>query len=166
MTRLLPRVLLLTTALTTSALAQPAPAPAADWTDWKPLLGEWIGDRPKPDSPTGSFTLTAELQGRVLVRKNEAVYTKPIAARHDDLMIIAKDGATTHADYWDNEGHVIHYTVTAEKNRWVFVSDGPGPRFRLTYSLTSPTALALLFEIAPPGGTAWKPYINATLHRR
>jgi hypothetical protein len=160
------RPILVLATLASAALAQPVPPPT-DWSDWKPLVGEWTGDRPKPDSPTGSFTLSPELQGRVLVRKNYAVYTKPTAARHDDLMVIYKDGATTRADYWDNEAHVIHYTVTVDKNRWVFVSEGPGPRFRLTYILTSPTALGLLFEMAPPGEPiAWKQLIQATLHKK
>lgn len=64
---------------------------------------------------------------------------------------------------------VIHYTVTAtaEPKSAVFLSDeAPGtPRFRLTYRLTEGT-LAVVFDIAPPGTTAFKTYVQGSARRK
>jgi hypothetical protein len=152
------------------AAAQPA-APPADWKAWRSLLGTWVADA-TPDGGTGSFTLRESLQGRILVRENYAEYAKTKdhpASRHDDLMVVWQDGATTRADYWDNEGHVIHYTAQASADNVTFLSDAHAgaPRFRLVYTLTSPTTLALEFAIAPPNAPdKFKPYIKATLHKK
>ena len=90
----------------------------------------------------GGFSLRPELGGKVLVRRN-------LSGAHEDLMVIDPDGA----DYWDNEGHVIHYTVTADGKSAVFLSkeDAPGPRYRLTYVSTGADTVSIKFEIAPPG---------------
>lgn len=154
------------------AVAQPAP-PTVDWKDWRPMLGDWEADAAGPTAPTGGYSLTADLQGRVLVRKNHAQYPKSgdrPASTHDDLMVIYRDGAATRADYWDSEGHLIHYAVTIDKGKsFTFLSDGaPGqPRFRLTYTLTGAATVSLRFEIAPPNAPdQFKPYIQATAHRK
>lgn len=151
------------------ALGQPA-VPPADWKAWQPLVGTWIADG-KPGAPTGGFTLRESLQGRILVRENYAEYPKSNerpAARHDDLMVLYKDGAITRADYWDNEGHVIHYTVLAADNITFLGDEKSGePRYRLIYRLTSPTTMSIEFAIAPPNAPGkFKPYITATLHKR
>jgi hypothetical protein len=153
------------------ALAQPAPPPT-DWKAWSPLIGDWVADSGGAGSPTGSCSFAIDLQGRVLVRKNVADYPKSVerpASHHEDTMIIYPETGATRADYWDNEGHAIHYTVTVEKQGFVFVSQAAQgqPRFRLTYSVTSPSALSLRFELAAPNAPEqWKPYIQATLHRK
>lgn len=151
-------------------LAPVATLPAA-WKDFAPLVGEWQADA-SPDGASGGFSLAPDLQDRVLVRHNFAEYPKSATrpgGRHDDLMIIYRAGDATRADYWDSEGHVIHYAVTVDKTRFVFVSDVQAgqPRFRLTYAVTSPNALGLVFEIAPPGKPdAFAPYIKASVHRK
>src|SRR5215475_11743768 len=123
----------LVVAASATGMAQPA-MPAADWSAWKPLVGEWVADA-TPDGATGGSTFTLELQNRVIVRKNFADYPKT-KQRHDDLMVMYQERGTTRADYWDNEGHVIHYVATASDGgkKLVFVSEAaPGqPRFRLT----------------------------------
>src|SRR5262249_55568343 len=112
------------------------------------------------------YVLDVELDGQVLVRRSHA--DRP-GAHHEDLTVIHRDGAATRADYWDNEGHAIHYDVTVDAGKsYTFVSDPVAgqPRFRLTYVVTGPRTLALRFDIAPPGAAAeWKKYIEATLHR-
>jgi len=152
--------------------AQPAPQPSPDWKAWSPLFGTWTSD-PSPDGSTGSFTLTPELQGRILVRRNRAEYpetkNRP-AFRHEDLMSIWQEAGVVHAKYWDNEGHVISYLATADtaSKTYVFVSDAATsrPRFRLTYRLATADAMSLAFEIAPPDTPdQFKPYLSATLHR-
>lgn len=150
------------------AVAQPA-EPAADWAAWEPLVGNWVADA-SPDGAIGGFSFTPELQKRVLVRKNFADYPKT-RAHHEDLLVVYKDGAATRADYWDNEGHVIRYTVTLSDGgkKYSFVSDAQTgkPRFRLTYTMTGTAAVAIGFDIAPPGNPeAWKPYIKASAHKK
>jgi len=153
-----------TLALALVALAQDP------WKAWEPLLGEWVADA-RPDGSTGSFTLERAVDGRVLLRKNVANYpasTDRPAGHHEDLMVVFQEGKATRADYFDNEGHVIRYAVTFGDGNARFVSDVvPGaPRFRLTYRWSNAKALDLTFEIAPPGSPeAFRPYIQATLHR-
>ena len=86
-------------------------------------------------------------------------------------MVVYKDGSSTRADYWDNEGHVIRYIVTLSDGgkKFSFVSDAVSgqPRFRLTYTITGASTLALAFEIAPPATPGdFKPYIKATAHKK
>src|SRR5947209_8337133 len=99
--------------------------PHLPWKAWGPLLGEWVADA-EPDGGTGGFTLDPSVEGRVLVRKNRADYPaskdRP-AAHHEDLMVVFHEGGATRADYFDNEGHVIHYKVTIGDGKAEFVSD-------------------------------------------
>jgi hypothetical protein len=163
-------VVALLIALAAPAAAQPA-APPADWKAWSALVGaEWIGEG-GPAGATGAFTFAPALQGRVLERRNYASYPaaggRP-ASRHDDYMIVYQQGAATRADYYDNEGHVIRYVVTVDPGkRYQFLSEPAAgqPRFRLTYTIDKPGALALVFEIAPPGSDTFKPYITARAHQ-
>ena len=117
----------------------------ADWTDMKILTGEWTGEGSgKPGTGTGEFSFVPELQGKVLVRRSFAEY--PGAGRHDDLMIVYREGDTTRADYYDNEGHVIRYAVKVDGQRMVFSSEGT-PRYRLTYTALPEEKLRVQFEI-------------------
>ena len=144
------------------------------WADWQPFLGTWEGaGGGGPGQGSGSFTFTPELQGAVLVRHNYAQYPatkdKP-AYRHDDLMVIYPEpsGKKTRADYWDSEGHVIHYVVEFTDRKLVMVSEAgqPGPRYRLTYAKTGDNDLKLTFEIAPPDAPEkFKTYIEASARR-
>jgi hypothetical protein len=158
----------------------PAAAPAAD-TDGLDgldfLLGQWEGvGGGKPGAGTGGFTFARDLQGRVLVRRNHADYPASAqrpAASHDDLMVIygRPGGSPPRAVYFDNEGHVIDYTVQVTAGRpalIVFVSDpaAGSPTFRLTYRETGADSLDLKFEIAPPGQPqAFSTYIEAKARR-
>ena len=145
------------------------------WADWRPFLGTWEGaGGGGPGQGSGGFTFTPELQGAVLVRHNYAQYPatkdKP-AYRHDDLMVIYPDatGRETRADYWDSEGHVIHYVVQFTGGKLVMMSEPgqPGPRYRLTYVKTGDNDLKLMFEIAPPGAPdKFKTYIEASAKRK
>jgi hypothetical protein len=165
------RYLLLFLFLSSPIIAQ-SPAPSA-WSDWSPFLGTWQGvGSGKPGEGTGEFTFAADLQGAVLTRHNFADYPasngKP-AFRHDDLMVIYHANNQTSADYWDNEGHVIHYDVTLSPDKLVFLSDPaqPGPHFRLTYTKSDPGSLTLTFDIAPPNDpAAFKNYITASAKRK
>jgi len=143
-------------------LAAQQTAASVNWDSLKFLLGKWVGEgTAETGQPgTGYCSFEAGLQEKVLVRKNHSEYPaangRP-AISHDDLMIIYPDGARQQlrAFYTDNEGNVIHYTVTASSDGKgaVFLSDAePGaPGYRLTYKLTEPDHITITFEMAPPG---------------
>jgi hypothetical protein len=110
------------------------------------------------------------------VRKNYATYppTKDRPGfRHDDLTVIYResDDAPPKAIYFDSEGHVIRYSVTASSDPKTveFISDvlPSSPRYRLTYVMTSSDTLTLKFEIAPPGKPdSFTTYIEAKARRK
>lgn len=122
------------------------------------LVGEWQGGGSgNPGQAGGSATFTRGLQDRVIIRTSYAEYaatsTSP-SSRHDDLMIIyAVDGNGVKADYYDNEGHVIRYTVTVPapgKASFLSETSAGEPRFRLSYVLSKDGTLEGEFAIAAP----------------
>ena len=122
---------------------------ADSWDSLKFLEGEWTAEG-------GGFRFKQELGGKVLVRRNKS-------GTHEDLMVIAGN----HADYWDNEGHVIHYNWTADGKSAVFLSEGDaaGPRYRLTYTSTGADSVSIRFEIAPPG-KGFQKYLEGAARRK
>jgi hypothetical protein len=154
--------------------AQPQAKPV-NWDAFQFLVGEWVGEGGgNPGVGTGGFTFTFDLQKTVLVRKNYADYpaTKDRPAfSHSDLMIIYTEGNGFRAVYFDNEQHVINYSVSFSKDSTsvVFVSDViPGaPRFRLTNTKEGTESVKITFEIAPPGQPeAFTRYIDASARRK
>ncbi len=130
--------------------------------EWKPLawlIGDWTGSGSgAPGQGAGSFSLQPDLQARILIRKSFAEYPATVekaAYRHDDLMVIFREGDNFKAIYFDNEGHVIRYGINLSMDpaKAVFTSDSTAgaPSFRLTYEKAGETTLAGKFEIAPPG---------------
>lgn len=149
---------------------------APNWDAWKFLIGEWVGEGSgNPGQSEGGFTFSLDLQNRILERHNYAVYpaTKDRPAfRHDDLMVVYQEaGKPTQAIYFDNEGHVIRYTAEFSKdsNSVVFASapSASEPRYRLTNTKVGDDAIAITFEIAPPGKPdAFQQYIKASARRK
>jgi len=173
------RVLLLITVagLLPRTIAGSTEGRKSDWAPLEYLLGDWVGEGGgQPGQGTGEFSFHPDLQNRVLVRKNYAAYppTKDRPGfRHDDLMVIYRepDSALPRALYFDSEGHVIHYSVTASSDQKTieFVSDAlpSSPRYRLTYVKTGSDTLTLRFEIAPPGKPdSFSTYIEAKAKRK
>jgi hypothetical protein len=123
------------------------------------LLGDWVAgaNQGAPGQGAGSCSFTPGLQDQVIVRTNHAEYPaseKSPAVKHDDLMVIYAVGAGAQASYFDNEGHVIHYSVaTPGPGQAVFLGDATAgtPRYRLTYRLRPDGVLEGEFEVAPPG---------------
>jgi len=130
----------------------------------------------QPGQGSGGFSFLPDLQDHILVRKNHAAYpaTKDRAAfTHDDLMVVYKDSenAPPRAIYFDSEGHVIRYLVTASPDHKTieFMSEAlpSSPRYRLTYRMTGADALTLKFEVAPPAKPdAFSTYIEAKAKRK
>lgn len=163
-----------------AAFAQSGTADA--WSDWKFLLGEWTAGESSGapgQASKGSFTLSPDLGGQVLVRRNHAEYP-PANGRpaivHDDLMIIyhVPSGVgkfATKAFYDDNEGHAIHYSVnfSPDKKKIVFLSEpsAGAPQYRLTYLDLQPGTAKVQFDIAPPAKPGeFSTYVEATVHRK
>lgn len=145
------------------------------WDSWDFLLGEWTGEGGgDPGKGVGGFSFYYDLQKTILIRKNYSEYpateNKP-AFRHDDFMVIYQENKSTRATYWDNEGHVINYTVefTEDTNSVIFISDiiPSSPRFRLIYTKQHENTVCITFEIAPPEKPdAFSKYIEAVAHRK
>lgn len=153
-------------AFTAGLFAQSAADP------WKPLeflIGDWAaadsaGEPGKASS--GAFSFKFDLEKKVLIRRNVADY--PGGLHHEDLMVIYP-GSPMRATYWDNEGHVIPYKVSAVAAGVVFLSDASTtePRYRLSYRATGERTANLTFEIAPPGQPeAFKQYVTATVVKK
>ncbi len=154
--------------------AQQSPGPLS-WNGWQFLIGEWVGEGSgAPGQGTGGFTFSWDLQNTVLVRRNFAKYPatadKP-AYDHDDLMIIYYEKDTPRAVYFDNERHIIHYTVSfaADSSSIVFLSDPvpSAPRYRLTYSKKGGGNVGIAFDIARPDKPdEFSHYIEAMARRK
>ena len=173
------RLLLLITVagLLPRTIAGSSEARKSDWASLEYLLGDWVGEGGgQPGQGTGEFSFHPGLQKRILVRKSYAAYppTKDRPAyQHDDLTVVYKesDGAPPRAIYFDNEGHVINYSIAVSPDQKTieFVSDvlPSGPRYRLTYVKTGSDTLTLRFEIAPPGKPdSFSTYIEAKAKRK
>jgi hypothetical protein len=138
------------------------------------LLGDWEGGGGAPGQSTGGTSFAPSLQDRVVIRTNFAVTpaaSQAPASRHDDLMIIYVDErGMVRADYYDNEGHVIRYTMAiASPGHVVFTSDPvpSGPQYRLTYQDSSPELVKGTFSIASPGKPGvFTPYLTWDMRRR
>ena len=144
--------------------------------DWGPaqfLIGEWTGEgggQPGTAS-AGDFSFTPDLQGAILVRRSFAEYPaangRP-AFRHDDLTVVYRDASRQlKAAYWDNEGHMIPYTVRAAANGVVFESEAPrsATRYRLTYTNAGTGRVKIRFELAEPGKD-FATYVEASARRK
>ena len=75
------------------------------------------------------------------------------------------------AIYFDNEGHVIHYTgeFSSDQESLVFLSNPQpsAPRYRLTYTKAKNHTLNIKFEIAPPGKPqSFSTYVQGLAYRK
>jgi hypothetical protein len=119
-------------------------------------------------SASGSYTFLRELGGHLLARHStsDAGCKGPASfdCTHRDLLLVYQEaaGQPLKAIYFDNEGHVIHYQVTApDPTTAQFVSDPaqPGPQFRLLYRLEG-AVMSGAFQMRMPGQADWKPYLE------
>ncbi|MCK9209946.1 MAG: hypothetical protein M0P61_03820 [Ignavibacteriaceae bacterium] len=130
------------------------------WRKSDNLIGNWKGEGSgKPGQGEGTFSFKLDLDKNILVRTSHSEYPatkdKP-AGVHNDLMIIYRDytGIPDKAIYFDNENHVINYSITySGKKNIVFTSDKipNAPRFRLTYTIMDDVTVNTKFEISKDG---------------
>lgn len=130
-----------------------------NWGKWNQLTGEWKGEGSgRPGQGDGTFSFTFGLDKNVIERRSHSEYpatqNKPLIV-HDDLMIVYPDfgGNPTKAIYFDNEGHIIQYTITyADESIVLTSSKMPNvPVFRLTYTLLNSETVNTKFEISTDG---------------
>ncbi|HYK90036.1 MAG TPA: hypothetical protein VE398_14775 [Acidobacteriota bacterium] len=146
------------------------------WARWRFLIGDWVGiGSGDPGRGEGAFSFLPDLNNKILVRKSYSEYPpKPgekVGIRHEDLMIVypSEEGSTFRADYFDNEGHIIHYEVTfpAKQAAVVFESEQKAaqPRYRLDYEMGANDEVQITFSIAPPG-QPYKTYLQGKSKRK
>lgn len=137
------------------------------------LLGDWVAaGGGKPGDATGTTTFASALRGTAITRTSTADYPalgKRAAYHHEDLMVIYASNGTIRADFYDSEGHVIRYGVTADGTHATFTSDAVAgePRYRLSYVLDAQSHLNGTFEIAPAKSLSeFATYLTWTSHRK
>jgi len=130
-----------------------------NWDKWDNLFGNWTGKgNGEPGSGGGTFTFSPDLDNNIIVRKSHSEFPateNQSAVIHDDLMIIYFDVTknTTRAIYFDNESHMINYSVFYENNSIIMVSEKTQgtPVFRLTYTIIDKENIKTQFEISQDG---------------
>jgi hypothetical protein len=134
------------------------------------LMGTWEAKTAdKSVTASGTYTFQTELNGHVVARHSPSDTAKckgpaDFNCEHGDLLYIYVDapGQPLRAIYFDNEGHVIHYTVTAPTATTAeFLSDPaqPGPEFRLFYELKGAVMFGK-FQMRMPGKQDWQSYLE------
>ena len=163
-------LVLLTAAFVSTSFSQQDKSTQGFGESFNFLLGNWVGEgNGQPGQGNGGFSLVFELDKNILVRKSQtdfpAANGRP-AFKHEDLMIIYPSANNSfQAIYFDNEKHIINYSVTTDKDKIVLVSEmsATTPRFRLTYSLISEEKVLITFEIAMPNNPeSFSKYLEGT----
>ena len=145
------------------------------WTSMQFLVGTWQGDGKAEDaSGKGVTTFDWEVGHTILVRRDRTEYSATAqhpAFTYEALMVIYENPAfkKIEAQYFDGEKHVIHYKLApgSPPNSAQFVSDAPGgPMFRLSYKLANQKDLAVIFEMRPPGSSAFQTVASGIVHKQ
>ncbi len=156
--------------LTLPLLAQVSSQPSDPWKALGFLQGTWEAKTNGESGVQvqGTYTFQMELKNHVLARHSHySAGCKGPAdfdCDHGDLLYVYQQmpGESLKALYLDNEGHVIHYSVSAPTATSAeFLSDAsqPGPRFRLLYELHG-EVMSGKFQIRMPGQNEWKSYLE------
>lgn len=147
------------------------------WDKLQFLIGSWSS--PVSGQPgkgvSGSTTLSYDLDKKVIIRGSRAEFApEPGATRglvHDDILVIYQQPGEVQlqAIYFDNEDHIIHYTLTfpAKQRAVVFESEASqtSPRARLVYELAADGTFGIEFFVAPPRGEL-QSHLKGTVERK
>ncbi len=145
-----------------------------NWGKLNFLIGNWKGEGSgKPGEGEGYSSFKYDLNNKIIIRNSHSEYpaTKDKSLIvHDDLMIIYFNysGNPDKAIYFDNEGHVINYSISIPNEiDIIFTSDKiPNvPLFRLTYSKIENDLVNVKFEISQDGEN-YIPYLEGKSKRQ
>ena len=130
------------------------------------MLGDWTAAGNGTGAGAGgSSAIHMALGGRAIERRDRIIPKD--GAPFDAWMIVYPEANGIRAEFFDSEGHIIHYAGRVVAAGCVqFLSEGSAiqPGYRLTYQSLKPDVLHIKFEIAPPGG-AFKAYTEGDLNR-
>jgi hypothetical protein len=140
------------------------------------LVGNWTAGQGTVADPGGTAggrsAFSIEAGGGVLLRRDHTPLKGPDGKRAgglDQVMLIYPEGGMLKADYSDGS-HVIHYVsadVTPGRSVVFRTAAQPGaPSFRLTYEAAPGDRLAVKFEMAAPGATAFQPVAEGEMVRK
>ena len=149
-------VVLFTVFIYNFSLAQQSDEIRKSW-DW--LIGDWSGvGSGQPGEASGGFSFKMDLDNKIIVRTN-ITEISPQEGReafaHKDLLVVYSSPGNSYdrAIYFDNEDHVINYTLNYQDRVITFTSDKIQnmPVFRLKYSQIDSDHINVLFEISMDG---------------
>jgi hypothetical protein len=155
----------------TLAHHQALSAPTDPWKALVFLEGTWDAHTQGGSAQaqgSGTYTFVTELKHHVLVRRSGdsagCSGPKGFDCEHSDVLYVYQEAQDQplKAIYFDSEGHVIHYAVSApDSTTAVFVSEASpsGPQFQLVYQLKD-AVMSGKFQMRMPGQTAWKSYLE------
>jgi hypothetical protein len=159
------------------AQSVPQSQESEQWRSLSFLEGTWDaktnGTASSGADASGTYTFRKDLSGHILTRYSGRSGCKAPAdfdCNHSDLLHVYQErpGEPLRAIYFDNEGHVIHYSIsTPSATSAIFISDPgvPGPRFRLVYELKN-DIMQGKFQMQMPGKTEWTSYLEWSGGRR
>jgi len=156
----------------TAAAKPPAAAPAKPdpWHNFRFLVGSWeaktTGGVAQAHVAT-SYSFRMELREYLMARHaRNGTCSAPddYDCQHSDLLYIypTGNGSAFEAIYFDNEGHIIRYSLTSPKpGTAVFLSDPalPGPQYRLSYTFLN-EVMSGQFEMKMPGQADFTSYLE------
>jgi len=174
--RSLPFILtILVASLLLSVTARGQAQAASDpWQSLRFLMGTWDAKTTSGTAAAqsnGIYSFGLELKDHILARHSSSGACKAPAdfnCDHSDLLYLFLDHQSIKAIYFDNEGHVIHYSVsTPTPASVVFLSDSslPGPQFRLAYE-RSQSILSGKFQMKMPGQSEFTSYLEWSGNRK
>lgn len=173
-------LLILAAILGVTSATQSPPPQAQEQDPWAPfefLIGSWsaLASGQPGEAISGSTTFSFGLDKKVLIRNNRAEYAAKPGEKaglvHEDLLIVYRQPGESQfrAVYFDNEGHIINYTIAFPGKQVAVVfeteNNQKSPRFRLIYEAGEDGVLSVDFLVAPPGGEL-KFYVKGILKRR
>lgn len=137
----------------------PKPGPGAralrEMVDF--LLGDWVAEGSGGGGAAPArFSFETSLDGHLVTRRSRADYpaTQDAPARHqEDVLVMYAEGGQVRADYFDNEGRVVHYTVAFAHESATLTFDSGikegRPRHRLVYRPLGKDRVEAVLEVAP-----------------
>lgn len=128
------------------------------------LIGSWsspVSGQPG-EGVSGTATFSYSLDRKIIIRNSRAEFApepgKEKGLVHEDLLVIYQlpGESRLRAIYFDNESHIIHYTLSFPEKQPAVIFDSEAtatsPRARLVYEEAPDGSLVTEFFVAPPGG--------------